>query len=97
MIRMKVRFLSQRVRTACAVGLATLMLATLAHADPGNGKGIGQGDGGGNGHNDPVPTVPEANAGVVLIPVVAAVLFFSTRRLWLAKATLDTEGQNGSR
>jgi hypothetical protein len=74
------------------------MLSTLAHADPGNGNGIGQGDGGGKGHNDgSVPVVPEANAGVVLIPVVAAILFFSTRRLWLAKAALDTEGQKGSR
>ena len=41
--------------------------------------------------------VPEANAAVVLIPVVAAMLFFSMRRLWSAKAPLGTEGRKGSR
>jgi hypothetical protein len=33
----------------------------------------------------PLPVVPEANAGLVLIPVVAAMLAFSSRRLWSAK------------
>ena len=32
-----------------------------------------------------ISVVPEANAGVVLIPMVAAMLVFSTRRLWAAK------------
>jgi hypothetical protein len=40
--------------------------------------------------------VPEANAGVVLIPVVAAMLFFSIRRFWFAKAALGTEDQKAS-
>jgi hypothetical protein len=41
--------------------------------------------GSGRGHQPaPVPAVPEANAGLALIPVVAAMLFFSARRLWRA-------------
>jgi hypothetical protein len=44
-----------------------------------------------------VPMVPEANAGLVLIPVVAAALFFSTRRLWSAKVTANPEGQELTR
>jgi hypothetical protein len=37
-------------------------------------------------HSSPLPVVPEANAGLVLIPVVAAMLLFSSRRLWSAKS-----------
>ena len=33
----------------------------------------------------PVPAVPEANPGLALIPVVAAMLWFSARRLRLAR------------
>ncbi|MBV9997915.1 MAG: hypothetical protein JO015_02270 [Verrucomicrobia bacterium] len=47
--------------------------------------------------NGSVPVVPEANAGMVLIPVMAAALCLSTRRLWVAKASADTEGRKGSR
>jgi hypothetical protein len=36
-------------------------------------------------HNGSVPVVPEANAGVTLIPVIAALLILSSRRLWPAK------------
>jgi hypothetical protein len=36
---------------------------------------------GGGHYNPPLPVVPEANAGLVLIPVMAAMLFFSARRL----------------
>jgi hypothetical protein len=39
-----------------------------------------------------IPVVPEANAGLVLIPVVAAMLAVSARRLRAAKASLGTEG-----
>ena len=96
---MKLAFLSRRARTACAVGLATLMLSTLAYADNGKGNNSDNGNGKGQGNGGPggIPAVPEANAGLVLIPVVAAALFFSTRRLWLAKAGVDAEGQKESR
>ena len=39
------------------------------------------------------PAVPEANAGLVLIPIVAAMLAFSSRRLWRAKAREGFIGQ----
>jgi hypothetical protein len=42
----------------------------------------------------PLPVVPEANAGLALIPVVAAMLFFSARRLWPARRSLAAGGQN---
>ena len=98
---MKLAFLSRRARTVGAVGLATLMLSTLAYADPkdvppGLEKKDVSGVPPGQAKKEDPPVVPEANAGWVLIPVVAAVLFFSTRRLWPAKAEGDTEGQKGS-
>jgi hypothetical protein len=37
------------------------------------------------GHGNPMPVVPEANAGLVLVPVVAAMLLLSSRRLLSAK------------
>jgi hypothetical protein len=40
-----------------------------------------------------IPAVPEANAGLVLIPFVGAVLFFSTRRLWVTKAAQPADDQ----
>ena len=99
--RMKFTVLSPQVRKVGAVGIATLMLSTLAHAtetvsdlvtttvtDVTNLV---------NGKPAPVSAVPEANAAVVLIPVVAAMLFFSMRHLWSAKAAPGTEGQKGSR
>lgn len=43
----------------------------------------------------PIPAVPEANAGLVLIPFVGAVLLFSSRRLWRAKPSVDT-GHRGA-
>jgi hypothetical protein len=41
-----------------------------------------------------IPAVPEANAGLVLIPAVAAMLLFSSRRLWLVKPFPAVGGQN---
>lgn len=32
-------------------------------------------------HHNPPPTVPEANAGLVLLPIVFAVLLFASRQL----------------
>lgn len=49
----------------------------------------------GLGHQTaPLPVVPEANAGLALIPVVAAMLFFSARRLRLAQPSLAAGDQN---
>lgn len=42
----------------------------------------------------PLPVVPEANAGLALIPVVAAILFFSARRLRLAQPSRAAGDQN---
>lgn len=95
---MKIVTLSPHVRKVCAVGMATLMLSTLAlgqNNQGGNNNNQGQNQNG-NGSSS-VPAVPEANAGWVLIPVMAAVLFFSTRRLWPAKVGMNVEGQKGSR
>ena len=48
-----------------------------------------KGDKGGKGDRDDprISTVPEANAGWVLLPFVGAVLFFSARHLFPRKAT----------
>jgi hypothetical protein len=64
-------------RTAGAVATATLLLSTLAQA----------------GQCDAPPVVPEANAALVLVPVVGAVLLFSARRLWGAKPSLSADDQ----
>ena len=40
-----------------------------------------------------VPVVPEANGGLVLIPVVAAMLAASSRRLWSSKAPAVSDDQ----
>jgi hypothetical protein len=53
--------------------------------DPGHGLGH---------QTAPLPVVPEANAGLALIPVVAAMLFFSARRLWLAQRSPAADGQS---
>lgn len=44
----------------------------------------------------PVPVVPEANAGLALIPIVAAILFFSSRRLWLVRPAPAAGSQTGT-
>lgn len=94
---MKIFVLSPQVRKVCAVGIATLMLSVLAHAAPGapgvsNGNGNGD-QNGNNPHLSSVPAVPEANAGLVLIPVTAAILFFSTRRIWVTRRSLAADGR----
>ena len=64
--------------------------ASLAGAAVGNGSGAAA-------DNAPIPLVPEANAGLVLIPVVAAALLFATRRQRAAKAAQGAEGRKESR
>ena len=49
---------------------------------------------GGDHCGAPLPVVPEANAGLALIPVVAAMLLVSSRRLWAARPSLAADGQN---
>jgi hypothetical protein len=51
------------------------------------------GHGSGQSHCDAPPAVPEANAGLVLLPLVGAVLVFSARRLWRTKRSLAAEDQ----
>ena len=89
---MKTSHLSRPLGQVCAVGLATLMLATLAQAKPDDKEPhwrawrsdneIDKIDKIDKRGGPSVPALPEANAGLVLIPIVGAVLFFSTRRLW---------------
>lgn len=43
-----------------------------------------------------VPAVPEANAGLLLLSVVGAVLFLSSRRLWYAKPSLGAGDQKAA-
>lgn len=46
------------------------------------------------GRNACVPVVPEANPGLVLIPVVAAMLFCSGQRFWRVSHSVANGGQN---
>jgi hypothetical protein len=56
---------------------------------------LGRG-GGPENHNGSVPVVPEANSGLVLIPLVAAMLLFSSRRLWPARSDPTPASQKAS-
>ncbi len=73
---------------ALALAAATLVLPILVYAGTDNGKGNnGNNNGKQNGKGvSSIPVVPEANAGWVLLPLVGAVLLFSSRRLLRAKA-----------
>ena len=76
-------------RKVCALVTAALVLPALAYADKGDKGDKGDKDGKGEKgeKGDPkVSSVPEANAGWVLIPFVGAVLLFSWRQLSRAKA-----------
>jgi hypothetical protein len=75
------RSLNRIFKVGAAVAVA-LALPALAFAG-GNNQGGNNNNQGGNNH---FPVVPEANTGWVLIPVVGAVLRFSARRLFPAKA-----------
>jgi hypothetical protein len=86
---MKYLQLHQNVRKVCALVAASLILPALAYASHDNGKGNdGQNNGRGNDRGDKhVPVVPEASAGWVLVPFFGAVLLFSAKQLFGAKAT----------
>ena len=80
-----------QVRKVCALVAATLILPQLAHG--GEHRGLFE-----NGEhrwedhdrdkdNDrPIPVVPEANAGWVLIPFFGTILLFTSRQFFRAKA-----------
>ena len=77
--------LQNGIGNVCALVAVTLILPAMAFAGHNKGKG-NEGENNGKQHGrDPVPVVPEANAGWVLIPFVGAVLFFSWRRFSRAK------------
>jgi hypothetical protein len=69
------------LRKICALVAATLILPVLAYA--GNNQG-GNNQGGNN--QGGVPVIPETNTGWVLLPFFGAVLLFSARELFRAKA-----------
>jgi hypothetical protein len=77
---------NDRIRNICVSVAAALILPALTYAgtDKGNGND-GQNNGNQNGHHK-APAVPEANAGLVLAPLVGAVLLLSWRQLARAKA-----------
>jgi hypothetical protein len=77
------RFLNHFCK-GCALVAATLVLPVLAYAGTDNGKGNG-GQNNGN-QNGKIPVVPETNAACVMIPFFGAVLLFSARQLFRAKA-----------
>ena len=71
-------------RKVCALVTAALVLPALAYADkvdkPDKSEHKGKGD-------PAVSSVPEANAGWVLIPFLGLVLVFSARQFFPKKAT----------
>jgi hypothetical protein len=74
-------------RKVCALVTAALVLPALAYADKGD-KGDKGDKSEHKGNGDPtVSSVPEANAGWVLIPFLGVVLVFSARQLFRKKAT----------
>jgi hypothetical protein len=79
--------LQNRVRKICALVAITLILPALAYAQNnqgGNNQGQNNNNQGQNQNNP--PRAPEGNAGWVLVPFLGAVLIFSTRQLFRAKA-----------
>jgi hypothetical protein len=88
---MKYSRLHNHVGKACALLAACLILPALAYAGTDNGKGNNDRNNGnqyGRGNAAPNPRpVPEANTGIVLVPFIGAVLLFSARQLFRAKAT----------
>ena len=77
---------NDRVRKVFFSVATALILPALTYAgtDNGNGNG-GQNNGNQNGHGKK-PVVPEANAGLGLVPLAGVVLLLSWRQLVRAKA-----------
>jgi hypothetical protein len=77
-------------RRVCALVTAALVLPALAYADKDKGDKGDKGDKSENkgSKGDPrVSSVPEANAGWVLVPFFGLVLLFSARQFFPKKAT----------
>ena len=79
------------VRKILALLAAILILPALAPAQGGNDQGQNGNDQGQNGNDQGqnggrIPSAPEVNTGIVLIPFVGAVLVFSAFQLLRAKA-----------
>jgi hypothetical protein len=72
------------VRKILALLAAILIIPALAPAYGGNGQGQNGNNQGQNGGG--IPSAPEVNTGIVLIPFVGAVLVFSAFQLLRAKA-----------
>jgi hypothetical protein len=79
----------RRASKICALAAAAAALPIFAYAGTDNGQGNGgQNNGNQNGHHKNVPAVPEANAGWVLVPLVGAILLYSSwRQFSRAKAS----------
>jgi hypothetical protein len=73
-----------QVRKILALLAAILILPALAPAKKENGHDQNDNDHGRNGGG--IPSAPEVNTGIVLIPFVGAVLVFSAFQLLRAKA-----------
>ena len=77
------------IANVCALVAVSLILPALAFTGRDSGHGNrGQNQGKQNGH-DPIPVVPEANAGWVLIPFFGAVLFFPRWQFTPAKDAIS--------
>ena len=74
-----------RLCKICAVVAVALILSVLAHAGTDNGKANDDQNSGHQFGRGDVPVVPEANAGIVLVPFIGAALLFSSLQLWRTK------------
>ena len=79
-------FSSANAGSNSAPGIPTVALKAVHAGHPGGTLGPER-------CTAPLPVVPEADAGLALIPVMAAMLLFSARRLWL-RPTATADGQN---
>jgi hypothetical protein len=88
---MKYLRLQNHIPKIFAVVTASLIFSGLALAGTDNGKGNGGSNNGNqygknNGGDPSISSVPEANAGWVLVPFMGAVLLFSSLQLLRLKA-----------
>jgi hypothetical protein len=80
----------QKLRNGCKVCclIAALVLPSLAYAERGIDWGKDPDRGGGWDHkNPPVSSVPEANTGLALIPVIGVILLASSIQLLRTRKT----------
>lgn len=108
LLRLSAKAWTALVAAVLCGGAVAVFYFSSANADPNSGPGNnppnpavlvqrGQVPVPGLGHGRqaaPCPAVPEANAGLTLIPLVAAMLFFSAHRRWLASRSVAAGGQS---